>query len=82
MRTNFKQYQGFKEVEMAYNVAVHALREYREWRDNNYIGLHLGHARDVYVAILRRRVSSALEAYKLVRSTARRPVLCDFREAA
>ena len=82
MRTHFKQYQGFKEVEMAYEVAVHALREYREWRDNNYIGQHLGHARDAYLAILRRRVLSALEAYKLVSASARRPAHSEFREAA
>lgn len=82
MRKNFKQYQGFKEVELAYNVAVHALREYREWRDNNYIGQQLGTSRDVYVALLRRRVLSALEAYKLVRTTARQPVFCELREAA
>ncbi len=78
MRTNLKQYQEFKEVGLAYNVAIHALQEYRLWRDNTFIGQQLGSARGAYLTILRNRVRDAIDAYKLVRATAR-PLL---RQAA
>ena len=83
MRSNHRQTRQFKEVSMAHDIAVHALREYREWRDNAYIGRNLGSARESYVAILRRRVRASLEAYRLVRSATRAAAhYTEFRKAA
>lgn len=62
--------QQFRDVGLAYQTALHALREYRMWRDNAYIGQHMGEARTSYVAILRRRVKDAVGAYRLVRNVA------------
>jgi hypothetical protein len=70
MSNNLKQYQEVKEIGLAYNVAIHALQEYRLWRDNTFIGQQLGPARNAYLTILRNRVRDAIEAYKLVRATA------------
>jgi hypothetical protein len=76
MKNNTKCYQGFKETGFkatgaAYASVVHALREYRNWRDNEYIGMNLGGARDAYVIILRQRVRAALEEYRLARLSTR-----------
>lgn len=78
MRNNYP-YQGLKETDAAYSVALHALREYRAWRDNSFIGQQLGSARSAYVAILRRRARISLEAYRIMRMSA---LVTHFREAA
>ncbi len=70
MGTHLKKYNEFQEVELAHNVAVSAVHEYRQWRNNAFIGTQLGLARGAYVAILRQRARDALAAYKLVRTTA------------
>ena len=66
MNNKLEQYQDFREVKLAYDIAVHALTEYRLWRDNNYVGQELGLVRNAYLAILRQRVRYAIYAYKLV----------------
>ncbi|GEM_PF-1996610 len=68
MTTNVEQFQSVKESGLAYNIAVHAVQEYRLWRDNTYIGQQLGTARGAYLTILRNRVRDAIDSYKLVRS--------------
>lgn len=66
-----------KDVIMAYNIAIHALQEYRQWRDNAYIGQNLGNVRDAYVVTLRRRMRDAIEAYRMLRT-----LMSEEREAA
>lgn len=59
-----------------YTTAIHALREYRTWRNNTYVGHHLGSARDAYLEILRRRLCLALKAYRAARLSAPESRFC------
>lgn len=66
---NFKQEtvinaQNDREKHSGYRDVLHALQEYRLWRDNNYVGKELGHARDLYVNMLKKRVKGAIEDYR------------------
>ena len=68
-RHHFKLSEEFQEIHLAHSVAVHALREYRQWRDNDYIGHYLGAVRTDYLGILRGRVKDAIDAYRLIRDS-------------
>ena len=67
---SFNLYKDIQDIRLAHSLAAHALREYRQWRDNSYIGQHLGSARTDYLALLRRRVQDAIDAYQSVRNMA------------
>jgi hypothetical protein len=70
MRTYFYTYQRVNDIEAEHAVAIHALREFRSWRDNGFIGQNLGCARSAYVSILHRRARMALKAHRLMRAFA------------
>jgi len=53
---------------MTYAHALHALRQYRLWRDNIYVGKELGAARAAYVQMLRQRAREAIELHKAARA--------------
>lgn len=53
---------------MTYAHALHALRQYRLWRDNIYVGKELGAARPAYVQMLRQRAREAIELHKAARA--------------
>jgi hypothetical protein len=68
MQDKIFMHQDVNDKESAYGHALHALQEYRLWRDNVYVGREMGAARDAYVNILRQRVLDAIDGYKTVRT--------------
>jgi len=48
-------------------MALHALDEYRLWRDNHFVGHYLGEARSAYLSLLKNRAHQAIEDFRAVK---------------